>query len=162
MPCFDDKDLLKWWSQLAKSSMRVSSHLPVIIALDVRDEVSTIRSLEKECGLSFSEAGIFRMVMELLCEQNQAMSRLSRYLDYLELRNCGFGMCYENREFIKTFEAVAQLLWIRLQRERLYTGDGQLIYSVDHMRSPHLVLRRLDSVYELLRKELDQDPQYRS
>lgn len=130
-----------------------ASALPILIALNVGDEVAVLRSLEEECGLLYNEAGIFHKLIELLAEEHRAEQRVADYIDFQTYRQCGFGLCYEGREYLKCFSWLAQLLLYQLRRERLYQ-QGKLVYGVDHMRSTSLILRRLDSVYDLIRQEL--------
>lgn len=130
-----------------------ASPLPILLALNVGDEVAALRALEEECGLIYDEVGIFRKLFKLMADERTAEQKVLDYIDFQTYRQCGFALCYEGREYLRCFAWLAQLLMYQLRRERLYQ-QGQLVYVMDHMRSSSLILRRMDSVYDLIRQEL--------
>lgn len=136
------------------------AELPTVLILGVAPEMGLLRDLEEDCGLAYDDEGVFRKLIELLAIEDQAMRRVQDWLDFKTYRGYGFGQCYESGEFIKCFRYLALCLWTRLRRERLYC-HGLLPYEADHMRSSRLILRRLDSIYDIIRQELSADGLYR-
>jgi hypothetical protein len=129
------------------------AHLPTLIALNVGDGMAVIRSLEHETGVLFDEAGVYNKLIELLAVEKRAKQLVDDYIDYQTWKQCGMGLCRETQEFLQCFAWLADLLHFQLRHERLYQ-QGHLPYAVDHMRASSLVLRRTDSIYDLIQREL--------
>lgn len=131
------------------------SGLPAVAALNVVQEVAFLHSFEKETGLGYDEPAMFRKLIELLRDENHAMERLSRYV---EIKSHGGppawrGATAEQLEYLQMFSWLGLMVYQKLKREGFYR-NGQLGYAVDHMRSTLLILRRLDTIYDLIRAEL--------
>ncbi len=147
--------------------------LPVLVAINVGEAQLVIERMQEESGLTFDETGIYDKLLGLLRCEAQAQQQLREYLQGLnysgqeyaqprmrhqELRMPdleGFERCHEMQVFMASFEALGRLMLHKLRSSSLYV-HGQLHYQLDHMRSNNMVLRRRDTIHDLIRQELQE------
>lgn len=127
-------------------------HSPAIIVLNVSESTYAIKKMEEECGLVYDEAGIFHKILELISDETSASRRVRDYLHYQTYKNGGYGMCFEQREFLKCFHLLSRMVMWQIKLQGLYRHN-RLPYMFDHLRSTNLVLRHLDSFYDQLRQD---------
>lgn len=133
-------------------SSQLVIHLPAIIVLNVSYGDHVIKQLEEECGLVYDESGIFRKILELISDEATAPRRIRDYLHYQTYKNGGYGVCFEQRQFLKCFNLLARMLMWQINLQGLYQ-QNRLPYTFDHLRNTNLVLRHLDSFYDQLRQD---------
>jgi len=124
----------------------------VLVSLSVGESLQVLKELELETGLLYDERGMFSTIISLIEEESSAEVKVRQWVERQLDMNCGYGRCYETQEMLKCFSWLSELLLWQLRRDHLYE-HGMLPYALDHMRSSVLVLRRLDSIYDIIKRE---------
>lgn len=130
------------------------SNLPLVLCIDVREDLRVLARLEESTGVLHDEAKIYQNLLSVISSENGSQQRLQKYIDQLQSQDQTLMYCQEGQRYIECLRLMAILLMQKIQRHRAYI-DGCLPYGLDHMRLGTLVLRRKEHMRQLILEEVN-------